>query len=180
VTHTIDKLFLELSQFTRAKTRRELDLETDNTRLRDAVSKQQHEIEQTLGKALRYPKFCDDQKNFPGSTEADGVIVGEHVAETLAAEAAAEIVALRTLLIQQYDSNIALGDSVASVMPKIRETLHSAKAEVHKALDLEQLVRNLLNDVADRYKIFKAAQFTCPHMRALAEAVFPNGDVIRK
>lgn len=46
------------------------------------------EICQTLGKVLGYPLFKDDQKNFPGATEADGVCVGEHIAETLAMEAA--------------------------------------------------------------------------------------------
>lgn len=46
------------------------------------------EIEQVLGKALGYPYICSDQKNFPGSTEADGVCVGEHVPVTLAMEAA--------------------------------------------------------------------------------------------
>lgn len=44
---------------------------------------------------------------------------------------------------------------------------------------LEQLVRNLLNDVADRNKIFRVNQFNCPHVRALANAVFPDGDVKR-
>ena len=63
-------------------------LRRENARLRDAVSKQNDEIEQTLGKALGYPWYKDDQKNFPGATEANGVCVGEHVAETLAAEAA--------------------------------------------------------------------------------------------
>ena len=46
---------------------------------------------QTLGKALGYPRYCDDQKNFPGATEADGVCVGDHVAESLAEEAARRI-----------------------------------------------------------------------------------------
>jgi hypothetical protein len=56
-----------------------------------------HNIEQTLGKALGYPWYKDDQKNFPESTEADGVCVGEHVAESIASEAASEIVRLRKL-----------------------------------------------------------------------------------
>lgn len=53
-----------------------------------ACSKQDSEIQQILGKALGYPAFMDDQANFPGATEADGVAVGEHVAVTLAVEAA--------------------------------------------------------------------------------------------
>ena len=46
------------------------------------------ETEQILGQALGYPWYKDDQKNFPGTTEADGVCVGEHVGPSIAAEAA--------------------------------------------------------------------------------------------
>jgi hypothetical protein len=60
-----------------------------------ALSKQNDEICQTLGLALGYPKFCDDQANFPGATEANGVCVGDHVAESITAEAAGIISKLR-------------------------------------------------------------------------------------
>lgn len=63
-------------------------------RLKFACSKMNQEVCQTLGKALGYPWFRDDPKNFPGVTEADGVCVGEHVAESIASEAAKRIVAL--------------------------------------------------------------------------------------
>lgn len=46
------------------------------------------EISQILGKALGYPYFCDDKKNFTEAVESDGVCVGDHVAESLAIEAA--------------------------------------------------------------------------------------------
>lgn len=58
--------------------------------IKQAFAKQDHEICQILGKALGYPKFADDQKNFPGAT-GDDVCVGEHTAETIAAEAAKKI-----------------------------------------------------------------------------------------
>jgi len=64
-------------------------------RLKDACIKQSHDIEQTLGKALGYPWYKDDQKNFPGTTEADGVCTGEHVAESIAMEAATQIATLK-------------------------------------------------------------------------------------
>jgi uncharacterized protein YdcH (DUF465 family) len=67
-------------------------------RLRKACSQVNDEVCQTLGKALGYPFYKDDQKNFPGATEANGVCVGEHVAESLAAEAADEIARLRQQL----------------------------------------------------------------------------------
>lgn len=59
--------------------------------LRWKVEAYQRELEETgqaLGKALGYPWYKDDQKNFPGATAADGVCIGEHVPATLAAEAA--------------------------------------------------------------------------------------------
>jgi hypothetical protein len=57
-------------------------------RLREACMRTNAAVCQSLGKALGYPWFKDDQKNFPGATEADGVCVGEHVAESVAEEAA--------------------------------------------------------------------------------------------
>jgi hypothetical protein len=48
-----------------------------------------HCIEQTAAQAIgTYPWYKDDQKNFPGSTEMDGVCIGEHVTETIVAELA--------------------------------------------------------------------------------------------
>lgn len=67
----------------------------DLDRLRFAAVRQQRDIQQTLGKALGYPKFCDDKKNFPDATEADGFCVGDHVAESLANETASELDRLR-------------------------------------------------------------------------------------
>lgn len=57
-----------------------------------------HNIEQILGKALGYPWYKDDQKNFPGATDDDGVCVGEHTAASLADEAAERIRTLEEAL----------------------------------------------------------------------------------
>lgn len=57
-------------------------------RLREGLLGQNQSIEQTCGKVLGYPWFKDDQKNFPGATEKDGVSVGDHVAETIVSELA--------------------------------------------------------------------------------------------
>ena len=57
-------------------------------RLYDSILKNNQEIEQDCGKVLGYPWFKDDQKNFPGATEKDGVCVGDHVAETIVSELA--------------------------------------------------------------------------------------------
>jgi len=61
-----------------------------------ALRRAHSEIEQILGKALGYPKYADDRKNFPDATEANGVCVGEHTSVTLADEAAEELERLRT------------------------------------------------------------------------------------
>lgn len=72
---------------------RELERELNAANLRiyhitDGFRREQNDIEQTCGKALGYPRFCDDQKAFPGSTDADGVCIGDHVAASIAAELA--------------------------------------------------------------------------------------------
>lgn len=54
----------------------------------DGFQRELNDIEQTCGSALGYPRYCDDQANFPGATEADGVCVGDHVAASIAAELA--------------------------------------------------------------------------------------------
>ena len=84
-------------------------LERENADLRAAISKSQDDIEQTLGRALGYPWFKDDQKNFPGATDADGVCVGDHVAESLAMEAASKISDLRARLEAAERKLIATG-----------------------------------------------------------------------
>lgn len=66
-------------------------LSAELTQLRAAFAQYDYEVEQILGRALGYPKFVDDQKNFPGATDADGVCVGEHIVVTLAEEAAERI-----------------------------------------------------------------------------------------
>jgi|SRR5690606_2675517 len=63
---------------------------------RDKLMKGLNEIEQILGQAIGgYPWYKDDQTNFPGATEKDGVCVGDHTPTTLAMEAAALIKSLR-------------------------------------------------------------------------------------
>jgi len=96
-------------------------------KLERACSRQNEEICQTLGKALGYPWFKDDQKNFPGATEADGVCVGEHVAETVAEEAAKRMARLESKLAEaraallKADYFLAQGYSKDSVRDFLRK-----------------------------------------------------------
>lgn len=78
-----------------------LDAAAENAKLRTAYYKVESEVCQTLGKVLGYPWFKDDQKNFSGATEADGVCVGEHVAESIATEAADVITRLQSKCIRE-------------------------------------------------------------------------------
>jgi hypothetical protein len=72
--------------------------DSEISRLRYAFGKESHEVEQILGQALGYLWYKDDQKNFPGATEKDGVCVGEHIPQTLAMEAVHEIARLNAIV----------------------------------------------------------------------------------
>lgn len=65
-----------------------------------ACAGQNEEVCQILGRALHYPRYCDSQDVFPGSTDEDGVCVGEHVAESIAAEAANRITSLERQILE--------------------------------------------------------------------------------
>ena len=62
----------------------------------DKLRAESEEIEQILGKALGYPWFKNDPKNFPNATEADGVCVGVETAWSLAMIAADRIKELQS------------------------------------------------------------------------------------
>ena len=87
---SVENLEAEIATF-RAKL---AEAECERDRMRGIAMRLNHEIEQILGAALHYPRYCDSPDAFHGATEADGVCVGDHVAETLAEEAAAKIAAL--------------------------------------------------------------------------------------
>lgn len=61
---------------------------------RDGYRKHLDACEQIAGKALGYPWFMNDQANFPGATEADGVCIGEHVGDTIVEELANRLKAI--------------------------------------------------------------------------------------
>lgn len=78
-------------------------------RLRQAHARWNYGIEQTLGRALGYPRFADDPVNWPeaAAENSPDVCVGDHVAETLAAVIAEKYAALTSRcewLGQQYQT----------------------------------------------------------------------------
>jgi hypothetical protein len=78
----------------------------------DKSRKESEEIEQILGKALGYPYFRDDPKNFPSATEADGVCVGDHTAWSLAMCAADRIKELEEKLENATTFEIKIIDNI--------------------------------------------------------------------
>ena len=66
--------------------------------LEKAMSIENDKICQILGKVLGFPWYKDDQKNFPGATEEDGICQGHYVAEDLANLAAETILNLQEQL----------------------------------------------------------------------------------
>ena len=72
----------------------------------DRARKESEEIEQILGKALGYPYYIEDFKNFPNATEADGVCVGIETAWSLAKIAADKIKQLEEKI--EYFANLYL------------------------------------------------------------------------
>ena len=80
--------------------------------LRKEIFEQNQEIEQTCGNVLGYPWFKDDQKNFPGATEKDGVCVGDHVAATIVSELASRYTEALTRIKRLEED---LGDAYAEM-----------------------------------------------------------------
>ena len=80
------------------------DRQTKDKKAILALIKESQEIEQILGKALRYPWYKDDPKNFPNATEADGVCVAPNTAASLAMHAADKIKELEDKLMNCIDT----------------------------------------------------------------------------
>lgn len=110
------------------------DLQARIEHLTRGCAKQNDEVSQALGKALGYPWFKNDQANFPGATEANGVCVGEHVAESLADEAAAKIADLQAGLERVKGALTPSSETKAAHMGEfsfpITEWDHEAQEEV--------------------------------------------------
>lgn len=100
--------------------------------LKFALSKQNEEICQILGIALGYPYFYKDQKNFPGTTEKDGVCVGDHVAETIAMEAAKRIAKLEEEIKTLQQQNEKLQKEVAAANKGARINAEVIKIQAEK------------------------------------------------
>lgn len=63
----------------------------ENTDWKKLYLELKDQTEQELGKALGFPWYKDDQKNFPGATKENGVCVGHYVVEDIVKIAAERI-----------------------------------------------------------------------------------------
>ena len=84
-----------------------------------SLQKELGKIEQILGKALGYPWYKDDLKNFPNATESDGVCVGDHTAWSLAMHAADKI---KMLDIREQDKQKII-DEQREEIAKLKESV---------------------------------------------------------
>ena len=123
----------------------------ETQRLKNAYSEQAREIEQTLGKALGYlplgARARPDGNQECCAMDADGAVasgqvcVGDHVPETLAAEAAKEIERLRIELatIAKWCSEL-MDDAKGSAIELVRQLVnHQAKLIVEEEAESEKL-----------------------------------------
>lgn len=109
-------------------------LKSELAALRLACARENEETCQVLGAALGYPRFCDDQASFPRATESDGVCVGEHVAVTLATEAAGRI------------------GTLAAENAKLRQACEGLLAERDRAIDMAISVSNVQRSDAIQHR----------------------------
>lgn len=103
------------------------------------------EISQTLGKALGYPWYKDDLKNFPDATEKDGVCVGEHIAETLAIEAVTRIEKMKTQINRWRESRdhfVKAAMSTKDALTKCAECFRNYEAHHLAKTDFVKAERN--------------------------------------
>jgi hypothetical protein len=97
--------------------KRALDAERELARLRTACMEADNNVEQVLGKALGYPWYKDDQANFAGATEHDGVCTGDHTTESIASEAARKIADLQRQVVAAEKFRLELSALVGCSSP---------------------------------------------------------------
>ncbi len=100
-------------------------------RLRAACRQTEHDVQQALGAALGYPRYCDAPDAFPQATESDGVCVGPNTAASLADQAAAEIGRLRADQSRQHRETASQIRDIASRIGVARMP-ESVKDELEK------------------------------------------------
>ena len=125
-------------------------------RLRLGYTTLNSEVCQRLGKALGYPWFKDDQENFPGATEESGVCTGEHVAESIAAEAARRIGNLEAELDEAIQCGYDWCDQAKKARAERDAAVMDADMQAREAGNMEHNARVLMAE-RDRLREAQAA-----------------------
>jgi hypothetical protein len=148
-----DSVLLKYHQSEAAKIKqlelgKKLSIESDNR------------IEQAIGKVLGYPAYKDDQKNFPNATEANGVCVGDHVAESLVMELVGRFKELerinsvleQQLILENKPISEAIKEARADQNKKIGKWLRKNYKE-KDSVSLELFIRDLQKGVFSDWKL---------------------------
>jgi hypothetical protein len=148
----------KLRRQSRVKSERIDALQAEVEALRGSLAKSNDIICQTLGKVLGFPWYKDDLGLFPGATESDGVCVGDHVAETMALQAADRIrhldsrLQIDTLNPNRREHIAILAEACLNLEAKIEIFVdHMAEAKAladgHCENTLKEIVENCLNEL---------------------------------
>ena len=111
------------------------DLVDSNDHLKAAITKTNDSVCQTLGKVLGYPWYKDDLKTFPYATGDKGVCVGDHVAESIAMEAAKELDELKLKLNllksdNSFESLFACNKKQVEMIEALQDDLNLLKGDL--------------------------------------------------
>lgn len=152
--------------------KRVTELEVLLRRKENMCAKSDDEVEQILGKALGFPWYKDDQKNFPGATEENGVCVGDHIPQSIAAVAAKRIQALEKLLIKILSS----GSWYSSAL----EIDQYSKAGFNNGEDMQKAIINTLGlGLLSTDVLEKVAQKEEPSLLGLVGEAFSKENLIK-
>ena len=115
-------------------------------KLEDIGCKTDGEIEQILAQAIGgFPWYKDDQKNFPNSTEKDGVCVGDHTPVTLAMTAAKVIVKQEAEIKRLKGIAIKVVEDEPEFPSEMPDALWLQMQLLHGKEDYTQLMRNVVS-----------------------------------
>jgi hypothetical protein len=131
-------------------------------RLRLTCTTLNSEVCQRLGKALSYPWFKDDQENFLGATEENGVCTGEHVAESIAAEAATRIERLEAQLAWWDNASREMYEALNKAEAERDAAVMDADMQAREAGNMEHNARVLM---AERDRLREALQLVMAYRR---------------
>lgn len=141
--------------------------------LEEACAKASNEICQVLGKALGFPRYCDDQAVFPGTTPEDGVCVHEHVDITLAMLAAEKLKAAEAERMQE-DHSMAHMHLWAEYIGKKLGVVYDSDLAVDGEIAIGEAIDALLAEREKWRELYQAAWEECEWRRTVEPGEFTS------